>query len=78
MRGRRPDVTLAGLVRRRCLSGASGFVGDAGKTLNDAAPRAAEIRALVADRLERVESLFRENVASPLSHTHAVNSPPSE
>ncbi len=48
------------------MSGASGFVGDAGRTLRDPAAGAAEIRSLVADRLERVEALFREHIASPL------------
>lgn len=48
------------------MSGASGFVGDAGRTLRDPGVGAAEIRSLVADRLERVETLFRENIASPL------------
>ncbi len=48
------------------MSGASGFVGGAGKTLRDPALGAAEIRSLVADRLERVEALFREHIASPL------------
>ena len=48
------------------MSGASGFVGEPGRTLRDPSLGAAEIRSLVADRLERVETLFRDNLASPL------------
>ena len=45
----------------------SGSVPDqAGRVLQDPATAAAEVASLVADRLDSVERMFRENLASPL------------
>ena len=48
--------------------------GRAERLLQDAAPTSAEIHELVAPRLDEVETLFRENLASPVRIVREIGS----
>lgn len=54
------------------LGGASSYVGDADRVERTPTVDAAGIRALVAERLDRVDALFRVHLASPVRIVHEI------